>query len=71
MERNATMPVPVCATVSRKTGEIQFEYSRDYMDQVRFGKTMNRLSRIAEAFMDTEAKQQAGNDAIRGAASER
>ena len=56
MERKATMPVPICATVSRKTGEIRFEYSDDYMDQVRFGQTMIRIARIHNAFEDAAAK---------------
>ena len=64
MGKRATMPVPICATVSRSTGEIRFEYSRKYMDQVRFGQAMNRMSRIAEVFSDAEAKRQAGNDAF-------
>lgn len=57
MERKATMPVPIFATVSRKTGEIRFTYSDDYMDQVRFGQVMNKLSRIQNAFDDQEAKK--------------
>lgn len=56
MERKATMPVPICATVSRKTGEIRFEYSDDYMDQVRFGQTMIRIAHIHNAFEDAAAK---------------
>ena len=55
------MPVPICATVSRKTGEIRFEYSREYMDQVRFGQVMNRLSRIQEAYEDVQAKTREKN----------
>lgn len=50
------MPVVIGATVSRKTGEIRFETSTEYMDQVRFGQVMNRLSRIADAFADERAK---------------
>ena len=56
LPKKATAPVPICATVSRTTGEIRFEYSEDIMDQVRFGQIMNRLNRIAEVFMDQEAK---------------
>ena len=52
------MPVPICATVSRKTGEIRFEYSDDYMDQVRFGRVMNQLSRIQDAYEDAKAKEE-------------
>jgi hypothetical protein len=55
----ATAPVPICATVSRATGEIRFEYSERIEDQLEFGKIMNRLNRIAEAFMDAEAKARA------------
>lgn len=52
----ATAPVPICATVSRKTGEIRFEYSQQGADQVRFGQIMNRLNRLADVFADEEAK---------------
>lgn len=69
MEKTATMPVPIFATVSRKTGEITFGYSNDYMDQVRFGQVMNRLSRIAEAYMDDQAKT--CGEKLRGAAGTR
>jgi len=63
--------VPICASVSRKTGEIRFEYSRDEQDVIRFGRVMNRLSRIQEAFEDEEArKKYTGADTFRGAASE-
>ena len=63
------MPVPICATVSRKTGKIRFEYSEDYMDQVRFGQVMNRMSRIQEVYEDLKVK--AGAEAARGAAEGR
>lgn len=49
-------PVPICATVSRKTGEITFEFIDDLETQIQFGRIMNRISRIAEAYMDTAAK---------------
>lgn len=55
-QRKATAPVPICATVSRKTGEIRFEYSDDFMDQVRFGQTMIRIARIHNAFADEAAR---------------
>ena len=67
--RKATMPVPVCATVSRRTGEIRFETSVDYMDQVRFGRVMNRISRLHEAWMDQQAKEQAGSGTYTGGGS--
>lgn len=54
--KKATMPVPICATVSRSTGEIRWEYSDDFMDQVRFGRVMNRLSRIHDTYEDQQAK---------------
>ena len=57
MEKRATVPVPICATVSRRTGEIRFGYSDDYMDQVRFGKVMNRISRIQDAWEDDRARE--------------
>ena len=63
------MPVPVCATVSRRTGEIRFETSADYMDQVRFGRVMNRISRLHEAWMDQQAKEQAGSGTYTGGGS--
>ena len=55
----ATARVPIAATVSRKTGEIRFEYSYDFMDQVRFGQVMNRISRIQDAWEDDRAKEAA------------
>lgn len=59
LPKEATAPVPICATVSRATGEIRWEYSREIMDQVRFGQIMNRLNRMAGAFLDAEAKARA------------
>lgn len=59
LPKKATAPVPICATVSRETGEIRFEYSEDSMDQLRFGQVMNRLNRLANAFLDAEAKARA------------
>lgn len=56
LPKKATAPVPICATVSRTTGEIRWEYSDEIMDQVRFGQIMNKLNRIANAFLDAEAK---------------
>ena len=43
----ASCPVPVFATVSRKTGEIAFGYSRDRGDELRFGQVMNRIGEMA------------------------
>ncbi len=63
----ATAPVPIAATVSRKTGEIRFECSDDFMDQVRFGQVMNRISRLYEAFEDAKVKAEA--EAMSGAAT--
>ena len=60
MPKVATMPVPIAATVSRETGEIRFEYSMDGGDQVRFGRTMNWISRLAEYYMDQDAKAAMG-----------
>ena len=59
LPEKATAPVPICATVSRETGEIRFEYSEDIMDQIRFGEVMNMLNRIGTAFLDAEAKARA------------
>lgn len=61
-------PVPICATVSRKTGKITFEYIDDLQAQIRFGKIMNRINRLAEVFEDEKARKSCA-DEIRGAAS--
>ena len=63
-----TVPVPVCATVSRKTGEIRFEYVRDGETTVRFGRIMNRIGREAERYEDRKVKADA--EARRTAAAE-
>ena len=65
MEMNMAHPVPICATVSRKTGEIRIEWADDRDTQIRFGKIMNRLSRIAERYMDMDAKAEAEAAAAR------
>jgi len=62
-------PVPICATVSRKTGEITIEYIDDLETQIRFGKVMNRINRLAEAYMDVAAKAASCADQIHGAAT--
>lgn len=59
MEMNMAHPVPICATVSRRTGEVRIEWADDLETQIRFGKIMNRLNRIAEAWMDRDAKAEA------------
>ena len=65
MEMNMAHPVPICATVSRKTGEVRIEWADDREGQIRFGKIMNRLNRIAEAWMDMDAKAEAKAAAAR------
>lgn len=70
---------PICATVSRKTGEISIQWADDQETQIRFGRYMNRLSRIAEAWEDEQArkafdaqlaaKMNMSEDAFRGAAT--
>lgn len=65
MEMNMKHPVPICATVSRKTGEIRIEWADDRDGQIRFGKIMNRLNRIAERYMDMDAKAEAEAAAAR------
>ena len=65
MEMNMKHPVPICATVSRKTGEIRIEWADDRDGQIRFGKIMNRLNRIAERYMDMDAKAEAEAAAVR------
>ena len=59
MEMNMAHPVPICATVSRKTGEIRIEWADSHEGQIRFGKIMNKLNRIVEAWMDRDAKAEA------------
>lgn len=59
LPEKATAPVPICATVSRATGKIRFEYSEDVMDQLRFGQVMNQIERMVNAFRDAEAKERA------------
>ena len=56
MEMIMAHPVPICATVSRKTGEVRIEWADDLETQIRFGKIMNRIDRLACAWMDQEAK---------------
>lgn len=58
--------MPICATVSRTTGEIQFEYIDNLEAQLAFGQIMNRLNRIAEMIMDEDAKRAADSCAISG-----
>ena len=65
MEMKMKHPVPICATVSRKTGEIRIEWADDRDGQIRFGKIMNRLNRIAERYMDMDAKAEAEAAAAR------
>lgn len=65
MEMNMAHPVPICATVSRRTGEVRIEWADDLKTQIRFGKIMNRLNRIAEAWMDRDAKAEAEAAAVR------
>ncbi len=65
MERKMKHPVPICATVSRRTGEVRIQWADDKAGQIRFGKIMNRLNRIAEAWMDRDAKAEAEAAAAR------
>ena len=65
MEMNMKHPVPICATVSRKTGEIRIEWADDRDGQIRFGKIINRLNRITERYMDMDAKAEAEAAAAR------
>ena len=65
MEMNMAHPVPICATVSRKTGEIRIEWADNHEGQIRFGKIMNQLNRIAEAWMDMDVKAEAEAAAAR------
>ena len=66
-QQHKIIPVPVCATVSRRTGEITFEYSDDYMTVVRFGQLMNRLGRTQDAYEAAKAKAEytGGGTALR------
>ena len=65
MEMKMKHPVPICATVSRKTGEVRIEWADDRDAQIRFGRIMNRLNRIAERYMDMDAKAEAEAAAAR------
>ena len=65
MEMNMKHPVPICATVSRKTGAVRIEWADDREKQIRFGEIMNRLNRIAERYMDMDAKAEAEAAAAR------
>lgn len=65
MEMNMAHPVPICATVSRRTGEVRIEWADDRETQIRFGRIMNQLNRIAEAWMDRDAKAEAEAAAAR------
>ena len=65
MEMNMKHPAPICATVSRKTGEVRIEWADDRDAQIRFGRIMNRMNRIAEAWMDRDAKAEAEAAAAR------
>lgn len=38
-------PVPICATVSRSTGEIRIDWADDLDTQIKFGKIMNQIDR--------------------------
>ena len=58
MEINMAHPVPICATVSRKTGEIRIEWADDREGQIRFGRIMNRIIRYLEATEDEKAKRE-------------
>lgn len=59
MEMNMAHPVPICATVSRRTGEVRIQWADDKTGQIRFGKIMNQIDRLACAWMDQEAKAEA------------
>ena len=47
METTMRHPVPICATVSRRTGEIRFQWADDQEAQLLFGRIMNRIDRRA------------------------
>ena len=58
-------PVPICATVSRRTGEIRIDWADDLEGQIRFGRIMNQIdrrARIKSAMRDTAPE--AGEDAF-------
>ena len=65
MKMNMANPVPICATVSRRTGDVRIEWADDRETQIRFGRIMNQLNRIAEAWMDMNAKAEAEAAAAR------
>lgn len=55
---------PICATVSRRTGEIRIDWTDDADVQLRFGRVMNAMGRIVDAWEDARARE----DAFRSAA---
>lgn len=56
MKNAINHPVPICATVSRKTGKVRIEWSESKEEQIRFGSVMNRINVTAARFADETAK---------------
>ena len=57
MEMNMAHPVPICATVSRRTGEVRIEWVDDRETQIRFGRIMNQISRMVENVENEKARK--------------
>lgn len=66
MEASMRHPVPIGATVSRRTGEVKIQWGDDREAQLLFGKIMNGISRSAEWFEYMKVKGWRESDAERG-----
>ena len=49
--------VPVCATISRTTGEIRIDWQENADSFRRFGEIMLKIGRDYQAFQDAEARK--------------
>ena len=48
---------PVCASISRTTGEIRIDWAENAESFRRFGEIMLKIGREHQAFLDTEARK--------------
>ena len=55
MKKAINHPVPICATVSRKTGEVHIEWTDNREEQIRFGSVLNRINATAARYADEAA----------------
>lgn len=49
--------VPVCATISRTTGEIRIDWAENEASFRKFGEIMLKIGREHQAFLDAEARK--------------